>query len=40
MKDYQILIGAMFIAAAILVAGVLIPGARSGMAPAMHGLAG
>ncbi len=40
MKDYQILIGAMFIAAAILVAGVLISGALSGMAPAMLGLAG
>ena len=40
MKDYQILIGAMFIAAAFLVAGVLISGALSGMAPAMLGLAG
>ena len=44
MKDYQILIGAMFIAAAILVAGVLISGAlissaSSGVAPALFGLA-
>ncbi len=39
MKDYQTLIGAMFIAAAILVAGVLISSAISGVAPALFGLA-
>lgn len=38
MKDYQTLIGAMFIAAAILVAGVLVAGAISGIPLAMPGL--
>ena len=31
MREYQTLIGAMFIAAAILVAGILVAGAASGI---------
>ena len=31
MREYQTLIGAMFIAAAILVAGILVAGASSGI---------
>lgn len=38
MKEYQTLIGAMFIAAAIVVAGVLIAGAIAGIPLAMPGL--
>ena len=38
MKDYQTLIGAMFIAAAILVSGVLISSSITGLAPSILGL--
>ena len=38
MKEYQTLIGAMFIAAAIVVAGVLVAGAIAGIPLAMPGL--